>query len=62
MSIVDSMGYRAPSGKLWTSEYGDPLIPEDFDFIHPLSPVHNVPTDKVLPATLLLINGGGKQS
>jgi len=46
-------------GKAWTSEYGDPLIQEDFDFIHPLSPVHNVPTDKVLPATLLMINGGG---
>ena len=29
----------------WTtrSEYGDPLITEDFDFVHPLSPVHNIP-------------------
>ena len=50
------------SGKAWTSEYGDPLNQDDFDFIHPLSPVHNVPTDKVLPATLLMINAGKWQS
>ncbi|KAG6853174.1 hypothetical protein C0991_006352 [Blastosporella zonata] len=41
-------------GKAWTSDYGDPDQPEDFDFIYPLSPVHNVPTDKVLPPTILL--------
>ena len=46
------------SGQAWTSEYGDPRIPEDFDFMYPLSPVHNVPTGKVLPATLLMINAG----
>ena len=47
----------ASSGKAWTSEYGDPRIPEEFGFVYPLSPVHNVPTDKVLPATLLMITG-----
>ncbi|KAF8075884.1 prolyl oligopeptidase [Lyophyllum atratum] len=41
-------------GKAWTSDYGDPDDPKDFDFIYPLSPLHNVPTDKVLPPTLLL--------
>jgi len=41
-------------GKAWTSDYGDPDVPGDFDFIYPLSPVHNVPKDKVLPPTLLL--------
>jgi hypothetical protein len=41
--------------------YGDPRLPEEFDFVYPLSPVHNVLTDKVLPATLLMINAG-KQS
>ncbi|KAH0586963.1 hypothetical protein H2248_005791 [Termitomyces sp. 'cryptogamus'] len=41
-------------GKAWTSDYGDPDKPEDFDFIYPLSPIHNVPTDRVLPPTLLL--------
>ncbi|KAG6809347.1 hypothetical protein H0H92_000596 [Tricholoma furcatifolium] len=41
-------------GKAWTSDYGDPDKPEDFDFIYPLSPLHNIPTDRVLPPTLLL--------
>ena len=41
-------------GRAWTSDYGDPHVPEDFDFIYPISPVHNVPTDKVLPPTILL--------
>ncbi|KAH9950170.1 prolyl oligopeptidase [Amylocystis lapponica] len=41
-------------GRAWTSDYGDPHDPHDFDFIHPISPLHNVPTDKVLPPTLLM--------
>ncbi|KAI0044903.1 prolyl oligopeptidase [Auriscalpium vulgare] len=41
-------------GKAWTSDYGDPHDAHDFDFIHPISPLHNVPADKALPPTLLL--------
>nr|ACQ65797.1 prolyl oligopeptidase [Conocybe apala] len=41
-------------GKAWTSDYGNPDDPHDFDYIYPISPVHNVPTDKILPPTLLL--------
>ncbi|KAI0052627.1 prolyl oligopeptidase [Auriscalpium vulgare] len=41
-------------GRAWTSDYGDPHNPHDFDFIHPISPLHNVPDDKVLPPTILL--------
>ena len=41
-------------GHAWTSDYGNPHDPHDFDFIHPISPVHNVPTNKILPPTLLL--------
>ncbi|KAF8883417.1 prolyl oligopeptidase [Infundibulicybe gibba] len=41
-------------GKAWTSDFGDPADPHDFDFIHPLSPLHNIPTDRILPPTLLL--------
>jgi prolyl oligopeptidase len=41
-------------GHAWTSDYGDPHDPHDFDFIYPISPVHNVPTNKILPPTLLL--------
>jgi prolyl oligopeptidase PreP (S9A serine peptidase family) len=41
-------------GKAWTSDYGDPHDAHDFDFIHPISPVHNVPMDRKLPPTILL--------
>jgi prolyl oligopeptidase len=41
-------------GHAWTSDYGNPHDPHDFDFIYPISPVHNVPTNKILPAMLLL--------
>ncbi|KAJ3476870.1 hypothetical protein NLI96_g10855 [Meripilus lineatus] len=41
-------------GRAWTSDYGNPHDPHDFDFIYPISPLHNVPTDKVLPPTILL--------
>ncbi|KAF8629610.1 hypothetical protein AX15_003351 [Amanita polypyramis BW_CC] len=41
-------------GKAWTSDYGDPENPHDFDFIYPVSPLHNVPKDRVLPPTMLL--------
>jgi hypothetical protein len=47
-------------GAAWKSEYGDPSAPGDFDFMYPLSPVHNVPTDRVLPATMLMISPGQK--
>lgn len=41
-------------GRAWTSDYGDPHDPHDFDFIYPISPLHNVPPHKILPPTLLL--------
>jgi prolyl oligopeptidase len=41
-------------GKAWTSDYGNPHEPKDFDFIYPISPLHNIPTDKVLPPFILL--------
>ena len=47
-------------GKAWCGDYGDPHEPADFDFIYPISPLHNVPTidadgkDVVLPPTMLL--------
>ncbi|KAL1747799.1 prolyl oligopeptidase [Schizophyllum fasciatum] len=41
-------------GRAWCGDYGDPHDPADFDFIYPLSPLHNVPTDRVLPPTILL--------
>jgi prolyl oligopeptidase len=41
-------------GRHWCSDYGDPHEPEDFDFIYPYSPLHNVSPNKVLPPTLLM--------
>ena len=41
-------------GRAWTSDYGDPQDPEDFDFIYPISPLHNIPTGRALPATMLV--------
>ncbi|KAI0346955.1 hypothetical protein BDW22DRAFT_1321836 [Trametopsis cervina] len=41
-------------GRSWTADYGDPHDPSDFDFIYPISPLHNVPTDRKLPPTILL--------
>jgi len=41
-------------GKAWTSDYGDPHDAHDFDFIYPISPLHNVPTDQNFPPTILL--------
>ncbi|TFY82919.1 hypothetical protein EWM64_g1087 [Hericium alpestre] len=41
-------------GIAWTSDYGNPDDPHDFDFIYPISPVHNVPSNKLLPPTILL--------
>ncbi|KAH9180031.1 hypothetical protein EDB89DRAFT_2224962 [Lactarius sanguifluus] len=41
-------------GRAWTSDYGDPHVPQDFDFIYPISPLHDVPANKILPPTLHL--------
>lgn len=41
-------------GKAWVSDFGDPKDPHDFDFIYPISPLHNVSPDKTLPPTILL--------
>jgi len=40
-------------GRAWVSDYGNPKDANDFDFIHPISPLHNIPTDRHLPPTLL---------
>jgi len=40
-------------GNAWTSDYGNPDDPDDFDFIYPISPLHNIP-DRVLPPLILL--------
>ena len=46
--------YNTSTGKAWTSDYGNPDRPHDFDYIFPISPLHNVPSNKTLPPMLLL--------
>lgn len=38
--------------KLWTSEYGDPDVPEQFGWLHAYSPYHHVTDDTCYPAVL----------
>jgi prolyl oligopeptidase len=45
--------HRFTIGRAWTADYGNPDDPTDFDFMYPISPVHNVPTNKVLPPMML---------
>lgn len=47
-------GRNTLSGKFWTGDYGNPDHPHDFDYIFPISPVHNIPSNKILPPTILL--------
>ncbi|GBE79106.1 hypothetical protein SCP_0203030 [Sparassis crispa] len=41
-------------GRAWMSDFGNPHDPHDFDYIYPISPLHNIPTAKVLPPTMVL--------
>ncbi|KAI5122174.1 hypothetical protein M0805_007071 [Coniferiporia weirii] len=55
VGVLDMLKFnKFTIGRAWTSDYGNPDEPHDFDFIHPYSPLHNVPKDKVLPPTILL--------
>lgn len=42
------------AGASWTSEYGDPDLPEEWEFIRTFSPYHNVKADAKYPRTLFL--------
>ena len=39
--------------RLWTDEYGDPDVPEDFAWLHAYSPYHHVHEGEQYPAVLL---------
>ena len=38
--------------RLWTSEYGDPDVPEEFAWLYAYSPYHHVVDGRCYPATL----------
>jgi prolyl oligopeptidase len=43
------------TGRAWIPDYGDPHDPHDFDFMYPISPLHNIPLGKTLPPTLIIV-------
>lgn len=53
IKIVNMLITGDPLGNAWTSDYGNPHDAHDFDFIYPISPLHNVP-ERTLPPTILL--------
>jgi len=54
VGVLDMLKFNQYTiGRTWISDYGDPQEPEDFDYIYPISPLHNIPTNRVLPPTIL---------
>ncbi|KAG9038600.1 hypothetical protein FRB95_000822 [Tulasnella sp. JGI-2019a] len=55
VGVMDLFKYtKFTIGYAWTSDYGDPSLPEEFDFIRHYSPLHNIPKDRILPPMILL--------
>jgi prolyl oligopeptidase len=42
------------AGASWMAEYGDPRAPEDWAFMRPFSPYHNIAPDQPYPPTLFM--------
>jgi prolyl oligopeptidase len=42
------------AGASWMAEYGDPRVPEEWAYIEPFSPYHNVHKGQTLPPTLFV--------
>ena len=53
------MQYQELAGRdTYTFEYGDVNIPEDFDIIHKLSPMHNIEDLGKKPMPPILVRAG----
>ncbi|MFT6396496.1 MAG: prolyl oligopeptidase [Bradymonadia bacterium] len=55
VGLYDMVRYTLfPPAEIWVSEYGDPEVAEDFNWLHAYSPYHNVEAGTEFPATLML--------
>jgi len=53
--LLDMKRYsKLLAGQSWVAEYGDPDIPEEWEYISKYSPYHNVTADKDYPQVLFL--------
>jgi prolyl oligopeptidase len=54
VGVLDMLRFhKFTIGKAWTSDYGNPDVKEDFDVLLAYSPLHNITTGTVYPATLI---------
>lgn len=54
VGVLDMLRFqRYTIGRAWVSDYGD-ADQDGFDYLAAYSPIENVPTDKVLPPTMIL--------
>lgn len=54
--LLDMIRYTTSElGPTWTVEYGDPVVPEQFGWLHAYSPYHRVVADTDYPATMFAV-------
>ena len=55
--LLDMERYsKMPGGAMWMGEYGNPDIPEEWEYLKKYSPYHNVYKDKKYPEVLFIIS------
>ncbi|KAF5321772.1 hypothetical protein D9619_001184 [Psilocybe cf. subviscida] len=55
VGVFDLLNFhRFTVGSSWSSDYGNADEPADFDFIQPISPLHNIDESKIYPPMLIL--------
>jgi prolyl oligopeptidase len=61
--VLDMVRYaNFESAKFWVSEFGDPEIKEEFDWLYSYSPYHHVKSDVRYPAVYLKASDGDRRT